>query len=82
MYPFIQEAVLKEGYLVKAPDVSKYVHNFKVSLMIYYCYRGCFLWNSLPSSVVCSSSLTSSKVALQSHLIPYLSLILSSIFFY
>ncbi|XP_064405850.1 myosin-10-like isoform X2 [Halichondria panicea] len=24
-----REAVLKEGYLVKAPDVSKYVHNFK-----------------------------------------------------
>ena len=41
------------------------------------CYRysffvnSCFLWNSLPSTVVCSSSFNTFKLALNTYLIPY-----------
>ena len=38
-----QEPVLKEGYLVKSPDVSKHLHVFKVCHLLDYC-NSCVMW--------------------------------------
>ncbi len=54
IYPFTrsQEAVLKEGYLVKAPDVSKYVHNFKVGVLLYNIHTCLLYFDSATTLII------------------------------